>query len=225
MGIQYADIIFFAIVAVYLGLKLYTTLGKRDRDDDVVSRFNGAAPAEAERLTKKPAIEKVESLEKKEVLVIAPKIEFINKSVEDAIDAISARDLNFSVGNFLYGSKLAFEMVVEGYAKKDKATLKNLLSNSVFINFSNAIDDMAIKGHEQTTNIVSIAKETITEASLTGNIARIKVSFVSEQISVTKDESGNVIDGNPTNIFEVEDEWEFEKDLTDSSPNWEVVAV
>lgn len=225
MGIQYADIIFFAIVAVYLGLKLYSTLGKRDKDDDIISRLTGTAPAEAESMTKKPTIEKVDVLDKREPEPVEEEVKFINTDVESTIKQISARDAGFSVSRFLSGAKMAFEMVVEGYAKKDKETLKQLLSNSIYINFANAIDGMESRGESQETNIISISREEITAASLTGNIARIKVAFVSEQISITKDASGNIIDGDSTAILEIDDEWEFQKDITNPAPNWEIVAV
>jgi predicted lipid-binding transport protein (Tim44 family) len=234
MGIQYADIIFFAIVAAYLGLKLFSTLGKRDKDDNgsLLNNISARAAAEAERLSaKKPTLVEKSDLKDKELKdkAIQPKAEpeiiFINETVEANIKEISAKDAAFSVVNFLNGAKIAFEMAVESFAKKDKATLQTLLSEQLFVSFSNSIDEFSAKGLQKFTDIVSISKAEIVEASLNGTIARIRVDFVSEQISVTKDESGNIIEGSQTQIDEVDDSWVFERNITSKAPNWEIVAV
>ena len=49
-------------------------------------------------------------------------------------------DPAFSPKEFLEGAKLAYEMIVEAFARGDKPALKNLLSREVFDGFSKAID-------------------------------------------------------------------------------------
>lgn len=230
MNVQYADIIIFAIVAVYLGIKLYATLGKRDKDgNNFLGKFSARATADAEKLTAKPVI-LVEKLEQKiqqpqPQPAPAPEIIFINPEVEASIKEISAKDAAFSVVNFLNNAKAAFEGVIEGYSKKDKDAIQKLLSNDLFVKFSKAIEDMKAKGLEQATSVVSISKAEIVEANLNGNIAKIKIEFISEQISFLKDAEGNIAQGNTSQIDEVEDTWVFERDLTAKTQNWEVVAI
>ena len=57
-------------------------------------------------------------------------------------------DPSFLPKEFLEGAKLAYEMIVEAFAKGDKPALKNLLSREVFDGFSKAIDSRSQAGRE-----------------------------------------------------------------------------
>ena len=49
--------------------------------------------------------------------------------------------------------------------------------------------------------------------------------FVSQLVSVTRDRSGNVIDGNPDKVTDVTDVWTFARDVSSRDPNWKLVAT
>jgi predicted lipid-binding transport protein (Tim44 family) len=72
---------------------------------------------------------------------------------------------------------------------------------------------------------VSIDKSDITGAELRGRNAQITVRFVSQLISVTRDKSSNVIDGNAEKVTDVTDVWTFARDLSSRDPNWKLVAT
>ena len=55
--------------------------------------------------------------------------------------------------------------------------------------------------------------------------ARVTVRFTSEQINVTRDASGNVVDGDPRQIETVIDLWTFERDTRSRDPNWQLVET
>jgi predicted lipid-binding transport protein (Tim44 family) len=65
----------------------------------------------------------------------------------------------------------------------------------------------------------------MTAAELRGCTAHVTVRFVSQLISVTRDKSGNVIDGNPEKVTDVTDVWTFARDLSSRDPNWKLVAT
>jgi predicted lipid-binding transport protein (Tim44 family) len=56
-------------------------------------------------------------------------------------------------------------------------------------------------------------------------MAHITVKFVSEQINVTRDEQGDVVDGNPNAVIDVTDFWTFAHDTKSRDPNWTLVAT
>jgi predicted lipid-binding transport protein (Tim44 family) len=60
---------------------------------------------------------------------------------------------------------------------------------------------------------------------LRGRTAQITVRFVSQLISVTRDKSGNVIEGNAEKVTDVTDVWTFARDLSSRDPNWKLVAT
>ena len=124
-------------------------------------------------------------------------------------------DPTFTPRSFVEGAKMAYEMIVDGFAKGDKAALKNLLSKEVFDGFARAIDDAAgagpagripLRRHRQ-------GHHPVRPASLGGKKATITMEFVSEMISATYDKAGQVIDGDPKEIREVTDVWTFERDV------------
>jgi predicted lipid-binding transport protein (Tim44 family) len=143
-----------------------------------------------------------------------------------SLEEIADADPNFAPRSFVEGAKMAYEMVVEAFAKGDKPALKNLLSKDVFEGFARAIDERQAQGNRVESRFVGIDKATIQSASLSGGKkASITMAFVSELITATYDKSGEVIDGDPKEIREVTDVWTFERDVTSRNPNWKLVAT
>lgn len=143
-----------------------------------------------------------------------------------SLEQIAEADPSFTPRSFVEGAKMAYEMIVDGFAKGDKAALKNLLSKEVFDGFARAIDERQGKGHRVESRFVGVDKATIESASLIGGKkATITMAFVSELITATYDGAGDVIDGDPKEIREVTDVWTFERDVTSRNPNWKLVAT
>jgi predicted lipid-binding transport protein (Tim44 family) len=143
-----------------------------------------------------------------------------------ALEQIAEKDPQFTPRSFVEGAKMAYEMIVDGFAKGDKAALKNLLSKDVFDGFARAIDERQAQGQRVESRFVGIDKATLQSAALLGGRkANITMAFVSELITATYDKSGEVIDGDPKEIREVTDVWTFERDVTSRNPNWKLVAT
>jgi predicted lipid-binding transport protein (Tim44 family) len=142
-----------------------------------------------------------------------------------ALEKLSEADPSFTPRDFVEGAKAAYEMTIEGFAKGDKNTLKNLLSKDVYDGFSRAIDEREAAGRRIEQRFVGIEKANIQSASLVGNKASITMAFVSELISATYEKSGGVVEGDPREIREVTDVWTFERDVTSRNPNWKLVAT
>ena len=51
------------------------------------------------------------------------------------------------------------------------------------------------------------------------------IKFVTDQVNVTRDENGDVVDGNPNEIITVTDIWTFSRDTRSRDPNWFLVAT
>lgn len=145
--------------------------------------------------------------------------------VAAGLDAIAAADPNFDAKHFLAGARAAYEMVVTAFAEGDRKTLKNLLSREVYEGFEAAIKERESRGEAAETKFVSIDKTELTGAELRGRTAHLTVRFVSQLISVTRDRSGDVIDGSADKVIEVTDIWTFARDLSSRDPNWKLVAT
>lgn len=145
--------------------------------------------------------------------------------IASALEAIAESDPSFTPKSFVEGAKLAYEMIIDGFAKGDKPALKNLLSKEVFDGFASVIDSRASQGQRVESRFVGIDKAVIRQASLDGRKASLTMEFVSELISATYDKSGQVIEGDPRDIREVTDVWTFERDVSSRNPNWKLVAT
>jgi predicted lipid-binding transport protein (Tim44 family) len=51
------------------------------------------------------------------------------------------------------------------------------------------------------------------------------VRFVSDQVNVTRDAEGNILDGDPEQLSEIVDLWTFARDTSTRDPNWELVST
>lgn len=146
-------------------------------------------------------------------------------AVAKGLEEIAGADRNFAPQSFIEGGKLAYEMIVEAFARGDKQALKPLLSREVFEGFVQAIDQREARGEKVDQRFVGINKASIVGASLKARKARVTLRFVSELISATLSKSGEVIDGDPREIRENNDVWTFERDTTSRDPNWKLVAT
>jgi predicted lipid-binding transport protein (Tim44 family) len=217
-GFQFLDLIFFAVVAVFLVMRLRSVLGRRTGTEQRRDPFAGVPTAEPPSL-RKPA---------------APLPDLANKPVLDAtaespvaagLARIREVDSSFDQEQFLAGARGAFEMIVNAYAVGDAAKLRPLLSDEVFANFNTAIEERRKAGQSHSTTLIGIRSLDIVEAELQGRTALVTVKIVSDQINVTRDGEGRVVDGNPTAAVTITDLWTFSRNTRSRDPNWQLVAT
>jgi predicted lipid-binding transport protein (Tim44 family) len=142
-----------------------------------------------------------------------------------ALDEIARAEPAFDTAEFLEGAKSAYEMIVTAFAVGDRKTLKDLLSREVFEGFERAISEREQRGERVETTFVSIDKAEMAGAEIHGKTGQVAVRFVSQLITVTRDGSGNVVDGSPDSVAEVTDVWTFARQLGSRDPNWQLVAT
>jgi predicted lipid-binding transport protein (Tim44 family) len=148
-----------------------------------------------------------------------------NSELAKGLEAISKTQKDFSVTEFMVGAQAAHEMILEAYAKGDKAALKPLLSKSVYESFGQYIDDAKKSGQNKVFQFVGLKSAKIQTATLDGNRAAVAVLFISETISALLDKNGKTVEGDSQSVTETTDFWTFERDLTSTNPNWKLVAA
>ena len=145
--------------------------------------------------------------------------------LHDGLVAIASASPDFNAEQFLSGAKAAYEMVVTAFAEGDRVTLKNLLAPDVNEGFVAAIAERESKGQKAELTIVGIEEAKITAAELEGRTARISVRFAAELISATRDNNGQVVEGDATEAQTIRDVWTFARDVSSRDPNWKLVAT
>jgi len=126
----------------------------------------------------------------------------------------------FDETTFLKGAQSAYEIIVNAFANGDKKTLKGLVDPEIYKNFISVIDERQLKKIKNDFTFIGIKKAKIEEIKNQETLYSVKVRFISEIISSTKDETGKIIDGNNNEIQTVNDLWIFRKDLNSEDPTW-----
>jgi predicted lipid-binding transport protein (Tim44 family) len=218
---QYLDIIIFGTIAVFLIAKLVSVLGKRTGNEQDAARRR-PQPFPVRRGATDKGADNVIALPEREsarppVVATGP--------AADGLNRIAAADPNFNPAAFLNGARAAFEMIVGAFASGDTDTLKRLLSPTVYADFTSAIEERKARGLVQDTTLIGIKSADITAATLVDGEAQVTVRFRSEQVNVTRDSAGRVVEGDPNLVAEVVDIWTFSREVSSRDPNWRLSAT
>ena len=220
-GFAYIDILFFAMVAAFIALRLRSVLGRRTGHER--RRSGGFGPARANGAADNVVAlpDRSSSAPEVEAAVAAP----ADDGVKAGLAQIRLADQRFDLQKFLGGARAAFEMIVEAYAEGNKTTLRPLLADDVYNGFERAIDQRQTAGHKLDTQLTAVPTTEVVSAEMRGRDARITVRFKSEQINLLSDAEGKVLEGDPQTAVEVVDLWTFERDTTSQDPNWTLVET
>jgi predicted lipid-binding transport protein (Tim44 family) len=220
----YADIIIMALVAGFILLRLRSILGQKS-DGDKPNFFQPPVVKIVE--VQEPIIQPNEkSAKARGRMDTDPYASTLPEGeVLQAINDIKAKDPLFTATAFMDGAKMAFEMVFDAFVKGDKPTLAMLLSKDINDDFIRNIDEREKLENKYETTLLSVAAKEIIKAKLDKNIAQITVHFESEQVTLERSKSGDIISGNPSDTEHVRDEWVFERDITAKNPNWNIIET
>lgn len=147
------------------------------------------------------------------------------KPVSSNARKLREADPSFDEGSFLAGARSAYEMIVEAFAAGDIRSIRPYLSESVYDAFKGAVSARDTAGHTSDVKFVGIENAAIGDSSLDGDSMNAVVAFTSNQVRVTRDGEGNVVDGDPNRIDLVKDRWTFSRKRSSGDPNWILVAT
>ena len=218
-GFPFLDIVFFAMLAIFLGLRLRNVLGRRTGTEK--RRPDPFKPAEPAANVPDNVV-KLPERDRKALETLAAETD---TPLARGIKAIKQADRNFDEVGFIGGARGAFEMIVTSFAKGDVGSLRPLLADGVFDNFKRAIDDRTSRGETHETTLVGITATDMTDADLEGSTAKVTIRFVSEQVNATKASDGKVVDGDDHKVVTITDIWTFARDVRSSDPNWMLVET
>ena len=191
----YIDIILLAMIAGFIILRLRNILGRKTGHDEKVD------PSFSE--------EKYENF-KKNIKV--------EKTDTNSLEGKQKKE-------FLKGAEIAYESIITAFAKGDRKELKNLLTNEMSINFEQAISQRENDNIKSELTFIGIKESHLEKYEKIKNEIYATVKFVSEIISVKKDKSNKIIEGNPDKIKTVIDQWKFTKNIFSKNPNWHLSEI
>ena len=216
MAEGFIEIIFFAMVAVFIILRLRSVLGRRNgQERPPKSAFSRAANPEDNVVTLPDRSDEAPGAPEP-----AP-----DDSLAAHLARLGAADPTFEPDSFLEGARTAYDLVLTSFASADTDTLRALLDDDVYDDFRRAIQSREQRDDTLETTVVATKSTDIVEASARGRFAEVTVKFVSEIVNVTRDSEGEVVSGNSRDVQDVTDYWTFVRDVKSRDPNWKLVAT
>lgn len=220
----YLDIVLLAMVAAFLIYRLRSALGRRTGNEkqrpDPFRPEETATRRQPATVAPRPLPERAAAVERP-----APEAPEPSGPIADGLRQIAAADPAFTADWFMAGARKAFTQIVEAFAKGDMQALRPLLNDDVYGNFAAAIEARNRAGETLETALVGVKSADILEARLNGRAAYIAVKFISEQVNVTRNRAGEVIEGDPVRVVTIIDIWTFARDVRSRDPNWNLVAT
>ncbi len=211
------DLILFAMVAAFLVLRLRSVLGRRTGfERQAQSEAPQAAPARGPAAEADIGPRPAQGGAKR--FIPAPAT-----AIGQVLQQIQQRDRSFEPNRFLDGAETAFGLIVEAFARGDRATLKPLLSDDAYAGFDQAISAREAAGETQRTELRSIEESAIEAAELRGTVAEITVRLVTDQVNMVLARDGSVASGAEA-VTEITDIWTFQRDLSYPDPTWKLVG-
>jgi predicted lipid-binding transport protein (Tim44 family) len=207
------EIVILAMIAAFLGLRLYSVLGRRaeHEEEPVPTRFERSEGGQAPRAVTPPVAELPRR--NREIAGFAP-------AIEQGLREIGQADRRFDLLTFLEGAKAAYGMVLEAFWRGDKEELRQLCDDDVYQSFAAAIDAREAAGETLDNRLIRIEDTLVQSAGVHGRTARIAVSFVADIASVTRDKDGHVVAGSLDDAIESRDVWTFSRNLDSADPDW-----
>jgi predicted lipid-binding transport protein (Tim44 family) len=209
------EIILLALVALFVGLRLFSVLGRRTGHEQPVAKpaelSQGASIARPVAEIAPPAAGGVEAT--------------VDSAANEGIRAIAAADPQFDATQFLEGAHAAYRMILEAYWKGDEAALNQFAAEDVRDAFLQAIADRKASGHVLDNRLVTIERAAIERARLSGQTASITVRFDADIAAITRDAEGNVVAGSLTDAVPTHDVWTFSRNVRTDDPNWVLIET
>lgn len=210
------SIVILALVALFIGLRLYAVLGERTGHEAPILK-----PADPDARVAAPATP-----------VSAPLV--ASSDMNDmaylptagpGVRALLAADPAFDVARFLDGSKAAYRMILEAFWKGDLASVREHVDDHVFQTFSAAIAQRNTDGHVLANRLVAIEQALISSAEVDKSEALLTVRFEADIAAVTRNAAGDVVAGSMSDAVQTRDSWTFRRDIASQDPNWLLVET
>ncbi len=210
------ETVIFAMLAAFLGLRLYAVLGKRTGHEQTM-----AEPADDGGKLVKPTVAVDDTRDSSPARVVNE--DPLDGSVLSGIRAISSADPKFNPDDFIQGATSAYQMLLESFWAGDTDAMRPYVGDDVFDAFSSAITQRNRKKEVLDNRLIRIERATISHAELAGKIARLTVRFDADVSAVTRNKKGEVIAGSISDALPTHDVWTFERQIRASDPNWILV--
>lgn len=206
------EIVFLAMLAGFIALRLVSVLGRRTGEEKPVrDGFPGEPPVPPRMAEKRPAGRGFGGE--------WPAV------VREPFQAIAQADRNFDPDDFLNKSQAAYRHILEAFWRGDRAELRPYVADEVLAQFEQVLDARAADGLNVENSLISVDRAEYVSAVLDGAMAEIAVRFDARISALTRNAAGAVIEGAPGETLETHDVWTFSRNTHAADPVWLLTAT
>jgi predicted lipid-binding transport protein (Tim44 family) len=219
------EIVILAMIAAFLGLRLYSVLGRRaeHEEEPIPGRFDSPKPGAPAGPAVRSADRDADRAGDRAPLQGQPRgrdLPPVPPAVEQGLREIAAADRRFDAFAFVEGARGAYRLILEAFWRGDKEELGQLCDRDVYEAFAAEIDARQKAGETLDNRLVRIEESQIAGASFNAPIARITMRFTADIAAVTRNAEGQVVAGSLDDAVESRDIWTFRRDVTSPDPDW-----
>ena len=208
--------VILALVALFIGLRLYAVLGERTGHEQPILK-----PADPDaRIDQPPHAAPAETAKNNDPgdLAYLP-------MAGPGVRALLAADPSFDVARFLEGAGSAYRMILESFWKGDVDSIKPHVAPHVFETFSAAVEERAKEGQTLDNRLVALEPPVITDAAVENGAAIVTVRFEADIAAITRNAKGEVVAGSMSDAVQTRDRWTFRRDIQSRDPNWLLIET
>lgn len=215
------ELIILAGIAVFLLLRLKGVLGTRTGlEEQQATRINRAEPARPTPMAPPPVDEGG----------VDPDSATVADGDDDiamALAAMRRAEPAFLPSEFLSGARQAFEMILMAFENGDLDSVRRFLAPDVHAGFAEAIAQRQGQGYTVDARFIGVREARVVGARFdpATRDAEVAIRFTGELVSVVRDASGAVVEGDPSDIRRETDVWTFARKMGANDPNWQLVAT
>jgi predicted lipid-binding transport protein (Tim44 family) len=210
-------IVILALVALFIGLRLYSVLGERTGHEQQPILKPAESDARVEPRPTQPTATPPAPIEAGDMAFVP--------TAGPGVRAILAADPSFDVARFLEGAKAAYRLILESFWKGDVDAVRTHVDDHVLDTFSAAIEQRKKDKLTLDNRLVTIDQAVISEAALERSVAMVTVRFEADIAAVTRNSDGQVVAGSLSDAVQTRDLWTFRRDTASRDPNWVLVET
>ena len=212
-----AVIVILALVALFIGLRLYSVLGERSGHEQQPILKPADQDARVEPRPAQPSVAPAITQDSGDLAFLP--------TAGPGIRAILAADPGFDVARFLEGAKAAYRMILEAFWKGDLEAMRSHVDAHVFETFAGAVEQRQKDGLKLDNRLVAFDQAIISEATIERSLAVLTVRFEADIAAITRNAEGEVVAGSMSDAVQTRDLWTFRRDLSSSDPNWLLIET
>jgi predicted lipid-binding transport protein (Tim44 family) len=210
-------IVILALVALFIGLRLYSVLGERTGHEQQPILKPADPDARVEARVTQPSVTQPPASDGSDMAFVP--------MAGPGVRAILAADPTFDVARFLDGAKSAYRMILEAFWKGDLDAVRGHVDGHVFDTFAAAVEQRTKDGLTLANRLVAVEQAVISQASLERSVAFVTVRFEADIAAVTRNAEGQVVAGSLSDAVQTRDLWTFRRDLSSRDPNWLLIET